>query len=347
MKPLLVIAGASGVIGQHFIQQASASYRILKLTRKLGQDKLGQDKLGQDQDKLDQDQDKLDQDKLDQNKTGHDTLNQDLASFTWNPKAVQQNDETSLNNLAQAMSGAKAIINLSGSSISEGRLDKKHQAEVLESRSSSTATLLEACERCEHPPEVFFQASAVGYYGNRGEETLDETSLPQAGNLLSEICVAWEKAAQPAKNLSRLIIGRFGLVIAKDAPAWQRLILPIKLFIGGPLGSGKQWYPWVDADDLAKAVLFLVEHPACQGVYNMTAPEPIRQKNLAHMTAQGLGRPSLIPVPAFALRLALGGVAEALILPSAKVVPTRLEQTGFIFDYPRFEKGLKKWLKSD
>ena len=317
MKPLLVIAGASGVIGQHFIQHASPSYRILKLTSKTGQTNLAQNNLAQD-----------------------------ITLLTWNPKSAQQKDQASLNLLAQSLNGATAVINLSGSSIAEGRLGKKHQDEILESRLSSTATLVEACQRSDDAPQSFFQASAVGYYGNRGEETLDETSLAQTGNVLSDICVAWENAAQPIKQISRLVIGRFGLVIAKDAPAWQKLILPIKLFVGGPLGSGQQWYPWIDADDLARAILFLIEQKTSKGVYNLSAPQPIRQKELAKKTAHYLGRPSIIPAPTFALRLALGGVADALILPSAKVFPTRLEQAGFGFEFSSFETGLRKWLET-
>jgi uncharacterized protein len=303
MKPLLVIAGASGVIGQHLLWAAS-EYRVLILTRQ---------------------------------KT-------DASGFTWNPQAAFQNDEKNLESLAQAINGAKAIVNLAGSSIADGRLDKKHQEEILESRLNSTQTLLEACKRSTIPPEVFFQASAIGYYGERQDETLVESSAAQTGNTLSDICVIWEHAAMPIQSLSRLLIGRFGLVIAKEAEAWKKMTLPIKYFIGGPLGSGQQWYSWIDADDVAKAILFLIEHPSCEGVFNITAPEPIRQKELANKTAHYLGRPSFIPAPAFALRLMLGGVADALLLSSTKALPKRLEKAGFQFDHKNFKQTLPKWL---
>ncbi len=304
MKPLLVIAGASGVIGQHLIQTAS-DYQILTLTRQ---------------------------------------TNPGPNSLTWNAKAVQQNDEVSLDKLAKAIGGAKAVVNLAGSSIADGRLDKKHQEAILESRLNSTATLIEACKRSNVAPEVFFQASAVGYYGEREDETLDETSSAQKENVLSEICVTWENTAKPMQTLSRLVIGRFGLVIAKDAEAWKKMILPIKYFVGGPLGSGQQWYSWVDADDVAKAILFLIECPSCVGIYNITAPEPIRQKDLAQKTANHLGRPSFIPAPAFVLRAVLGGVADALLLSSAKVLPQGLQKAGFQFEVSNVEQGLAKWL---
>jgi uncharacterized protein len=303
MKPLLVIAGASGVIGRHLIQLTSKDYQILTLTRQQASS----------------------------------------DSLTWNPKAAQQKDEKNLETLAQAINGAKAIINLAGSSIADGRLDKKHQEAILESRISSTQTLIEACQHCSTPPRVFFQASAVGYYGDRDDEILDESSTSQKGNTLSDICVTWEKTAQPATTFSHLIVGRFGLVLAKDAEAWQKMILPIKLFIGGPLGSGQQWYSWMDADDVARAILFLIENPNNQGIYNFTAPQPIRQKDLAYITAKHLGRPWFVPAPAFALKILLGGVADALLLSSAKVLPKGLEQAGFKFDCSSFAEGLRKW----
>ncbi len=304
MKPLLVIAGASGVIGQYLIQSAT-NYQILTLTRQ---------------------------------------SNPAPDSKTWNPKAAQQNDEKSLDALAKVLRGAKAVVNLAGSSIADGRLDKNHQDRILESRLSSTNTLIEACKRSDLAPQVFFQASAVGYYGDRGEETLLEDSAAQKGNLLSEISTTWENAAKPIQEISRLIIGRFGLVIAKDAPAWQKMILPIKFFVGGPLGTGKQWYPWIDADDVARAILFLIENQRAQGIYNITAPNPIRQKDLAKKTAQQLSRPSFVTAPTFALRILLGGVADALLLSSNKVLPQKLEQAGFRFETTHFEQGLSKWL---
>lgn len=304
MKPLLVIAGASGVIGRHLIQTSAANYQVLSLTRQANQPN----------------------------------------SIQWNPKASQQHDQPNLDKLAKAISGAKAIVNLAGSSIAAGRLDKKHQQSILESRLTSTATLVEASQRCKQPPAVFFQASAVGYYGDRGENVLLEDTPAQINNTLSEISVAWEHAAQPVSTASRLLIGRFGVVIAKDAEAWQKMVLPIKLFVGGPLGHGQQWYPWVDADDVARAILYLIECPECEGVYNITAPEPIRQKDLARLTASYLKRPSLITTPAFALRILLGGVADTLLLSSAKVLPNRLLKAGFRFQTSSFEQGLKQWL---
>lgn len=315
MKPLLVIAGASGVIGRHLINAATSRYDVRVLTRHI-------------------------------NLEGRN----DVQQVSWNPQAAKEQNQQALQSTGNALSGAHAIINLSGSSIAGGKLDKKHQQEVLESRLDSATTLLEAFKRSQNPPAIWFQASAVGYYGDRKEEVLDEDSPPQTGYFLSDISVAWENAAKPFEEFifdkeARLITGRTGLVLAKDAPAWQKMLQPIKAFIGGPLGSGKQWYSWIDADDLARAILFLIENTSCQGAYNLTAPEAARQLELFRKTAKRLHRPGFTPAPAFALRLLLGkNAAEALLLNSANVKPKRLLEAGFKFTYPTIDKALEKLL---
>ena len=315
MKPLLVIAGSSGVIGNHLINTALSRYDIRVLTRSVDPSRRG-----------------------------------DVQQVSWNPKAAKENNEQALQSTGNALSGAHAIINLSGSSVADGRLDKKHQQEVLESRVDSANTLLEAFKRSHNPPAIWFQASAVGYYGDRKEEVLDEGSPPQTGYFLSDISVAWENAAKPFEEFVfdkevRLVTGRIGVVLAKDAPAWQKMLQPIKAWVGGPLGSGRQWYPWIDADDLARAILFLVENSSCQGAYNLTAPEAARQLELFRKAAKKLNRPGFTPAPAFALRLLLGkNAADALLLNSANVKPKRLLEAGFKFTYPTIDKALEKLL---
>jgi uncharacterized protein len=315
VKPLLVIAGSSGVIGNHLINAALSRYDIRVLTRRVDPGRRG-----------------------------------DVQQVSWNPQAAKENNEQALQSTGNALSGAHAIINLSGSSIADGRLDKKHQQEVLESRLDAANTLLAAFKRSQNPPAIWFQASAVGYYGDRKEEVLDESSPPQKDYFLSDICVAWENAAQPFEDFVfdkevRLVIGRFGVVLAKDAPAWQKMLQPIKAFVGGPLGSGRQWYPWIDADDLARAILFLIENNACQGAFNITAPEAARQLELFRKAAKRLNRPGFTPVPAFALRLLLGkNAADVFVLNSANVKPKRLLEAGFKFTYPTIDKVLEKLL---
>jgi len=144
--------------------------------------------------------------------------------------------------------------------------------------------------------------------------------------------LAWEAAAGPAADASRLIVARFGVVFDREAEAWKRMLLPLRLFAGGPLGSGCQWMPWIGGRDVARALVWLLETSSAVGTYNLTAPEPARQIDVARAAGRALHRPVWLPAPAFALRLALGGVADALLLASQRVVPERLLAEGFAFD---------------
>ena len=308
-KPKLVIAGASGVVGRHLVAAAKNRYDVTVLTRTVE----GDEPAG-------------------------------ARAVAWNPQALKAGDVGGLEALANVLSGAHALVNLAGASIGSGRLNDEQKRKVLQSRVDSTKTLGAALERAAEPPPVWFQASAVGYYGDRGDEVLTEASSPQDGFFLSRVCQAWEDAAKSVVDKTRLVTGRFGLVLAKDAAAWQQFLLPVKLFIGGPLGSGQQWYAWIDADDLAKGVLFLIEDDAARGVYNFTAPNPVRQAEFTERAAQRLSRPALVPAPAFALKLVLGDLAVALLLPSARALPVRLEAAGFSFEYATLDAELTKLL---
>ncbi len=302
-----MISGASGLVGSHLIEAAKSRYDLRLLTRSSG-------------------------------KTAPDGQ----TWITWDSKAAGEGDEAALGSLTNAVSGAYAIINLAGTSIADGRLGDEHQKRILESRLESAKALLLAQRRAEQPAKVWFQTSATGFYGDRGDTELTERS-PIGNAPLSEICRLWEAAPEDAGG-ARLVTGRLGIVLSKEAETWQKLLLPIKLFVGGPLGSGQQWLSWIDSDDLARAILFLIESDNAEGVYNFTAPEPVRQITLTRQTAAKLSRPAVVPAPAFALRLALGGLADALILASAKVLPARLEREGFTFNQPTFADELDKLL---
>lgn len=306
-RPILVISGASGLIGSHLSAAARDRYGLRLLTRKADK-----------------------------------PARSGSSWVAWNPETASQGDETALNSLAEALSGAYAIVNLAGASVAEGRLDEAHQKRILESRVQSARALLLAQRRARDPARVWFQASATGYYGDRGDTELTERA-PAGSGPLSDISRHWEAAPEDAGG-ARLIVGRIGIVLAKDASGWKKMLLPVKLFAGGPFGSGEQWFSWIDADDLAHAILFLIENETSEGVYNLTAPEPLRQLTLTRKVASRLSRPAALPAPAFALRLALGGLADALILASTKVLPERLQQEGFTFERPTFEAELDKLL---
>ena len=207
-RPTLVIAGASGVVGTHLVDQARERYDIRILTRR-----------------------------------SNVRMPAGVTPVVWNPTAAKEGDETALLRVGEALSGAAALVNLAGASIADGRLGEEHKRRVLESRVDSTTTLLEAHKRSPAPPSVWLQGSATGYYGDAGERELTEDAPSAADFFLADVCKAWEAAAGDA-NGARLIISRTGLVLARDAPAWQKMLLPIKLFVGGRLGDGEQWYPW-------------------------------------------------------------------------------------------------------
>ncbi|UCH27718.1 MAG: TIGR01777 family oxidoreductase [Trueperaceae bacterium] len=304
----MILAGGSGFIGRHLIAAALPHYHVILLTRRID----GGEPTG-------------------------------VRPLTWQPRAAREKDEAALEQLAQALDGAHAVINLAGASIAKGRLGEAHQRRVTESRVDSTTTLLEAYRRAERPPKAWFQASAVGYYGDSGDSDLSEESAPGT-DALARSCLAWEGAAAPLAEHTRLIIGRIGLVLAKNAPAWRMYLAPIRLGLGGRLGSGRQWYAWIDAGDLTRAILYLLENETCQGVYNLTTPGPVRQLELSRKAATRLHRPALLPAPAFALRLALGGLADAALLGSIKALPLRLEADGFAFEHADIDSELDKLL---
>jgi len=311
-RPVLVVAGGTGLVGRHLIVQARDRYTIRVLSRS--------------------------------------SRSQDPAVqvVSWDPQAAARGAADALAALRQALEGASAVVNLAGASIGEGRLTPQQQRRVLQSRLDATNALVEACLRCTRPPSVWVQASAVGYYGDTGDLEVDETCPPQPGFFLSDVCVAWERAARRIESRAdgavRLVITRFGLVLGPDAPAWQRLLLPLRLGVAGPFGSGRQWWPWVDVDDVARAICFLIEHPECRDVYNVTAPDPVRQIDFVRRAARRLHRPAVIPVPAWALRLVLGPTADQLLLVSCRAVPRRLRAAGFDFLVPLLDTELDRLL---
>lgn len=266
-----------------------------------------------------------------------------VTPFVWKPAAARQADDAALAALAERLDGAAALVNLAGSSIAAGRLDAAHLARVKGSRVDAATTLLAAARRAAAPPGVWLQGSAVGLYGDRGDELLTEASAPgdPARDALVPTGLAWEAAAAPAAELTRLVTARFGVVFDRDAEAWRRLVLPVRAFVGGPLGSGRQWMPWISGRDVGRALAWLIETPTARGAYNLAAPEPARQIDVTRAAARALHRPVWLPVPAFALRLALGRVADALLLSSQRVIPERLLEAGFAFEDRTIEGAVR------
>ena len=234
--------------------------------------------------------------------------------------------------LAGIVNGAWAVINLAGENLASGRWTEKHKAEILESRTRSVDAVVEAINGAEQKPEVYIQASAIGYYGSRGNESLNENNLPGDG-FLPEVTVKWEQAAKKVDKDVRLVLLRTGIVLGPEGGALQQMVRPFKFGFGGHIGSGKQWFSWIHLDDEVRAIEFLLENPEAHGVFNLTAPEPVRMKNFAKELGRVLKRPSWFHVPAFLIRTVMGQMGEEMLLTSQKVFPDRLTEEGFGFQF--------------
>ena len=235
---------------------------------------------------------------------------------------------------ARFVEGARAVVNLSGDSLAKGRWTKAKKARILDSRTRSGAALVEAVRRASVKPRVFVQASAVGFYGSPGETEVDEGS-PQGEGFLAEVVRQWEASSREVETLGvRRVVTRSGLVLGRGGGVWPSLARPIRFFAGGPLGSGRQWSSWIGIQDEVRAMRFLIAREDLAGTFNLTAPGPLRQRELCRIAARALRRPCWIPVPAFVLRLLFGEKAGQTLLVSQRVLPRRLEAAGFVFHDP-------------
>ena len=195
--------------------------------------------------------------------------------------------------------------------------------------------------RLEKSPKVFVSASAIGFYGDRGDELLDENSRAGEG-FLTDVVIGWERAAEGLKAGGvRVAHARFGLILSGKGGALPKMMLPFRMGIGGKIGDGCQWMSWVAREDVVRALLFVLEREDLSGAFNVVSPAPVRNEEWTKVLAKVLHRPSLVPEPAFALRLALGEMADALMLASQRVVPKRLLDAGFVFEHPDLEGALR------
>lgn len=240
---------------------------------------------------------------------------------------------------AAELEGAVGVVNLAGEDIAGGRWSARRKRLLLDSRRDSTAAVVAALAGARRRPPVLLQASAVGYYGDRADEPLDEGSRPGSG-FLPEVCVAWEEASAPAAALGvRRVVLRTGLVLARDGGALPEMARPFRLGVGGPLGDGRQWMPWIHLADEVGAIRFLLERADASGPFNLVAPEPATNAELSRALARALRRPALLRAPAFALRLALGEMA-GMLLGGQRVAPRRLLEAGYRFRFPELAAAL-------
>ena len=256
---------------------------------------------------------------------------------------VEWNDQTG-ELISGDLNGFDTVIHLAGAGIGDKRWSAKRKTLIRESRTVPTRNLTTLLAGLDKPPSTFLCGSAIGFYGNRGEETLHESSAP-GDNYLAEICQAWEASAQPAVDAGiRTIWLRTGLVITPMGGVLQKLLLPAKLGGGGPVGNGRQYYSWVSLDDQIYSIHHLLMSPECEGHYNITGPEPLTQKRFAKVLGKVLRRPAFMPLPGFVLKIMLGEMAKGLVLDGQRVLPTRLEESGYTFQHRDLESCLRQCL---
>jgi uncharacterized protein len=240
----------------------------------------------------------------------------------------------------ELVSGFDAVVHLAGESI-VGRWSDAKKKRIRESRVLGTRNLAEALAKASPRPRVLVCASAIGFYGNRGDEVLREDSS-SGGDFLSGVCREWEAAAQPAVDAGiRTIHTRFGMVLSRKGGALQKMLLPFQLGLGGRIGDGKQWWSWIDLQDVAGGILHVIKSNL-EGAVNFVAPNPVTNFEFTKVLGKVLSRPTIFPVPAFAARLAFGQMADELLLASQRVEPVQLKQSGYQFKFV----GLKKSLES-
>jgi uncharacterized protein len=256
-------------------------------------------------------------------------------AVAWNPATGE---------LGGAGVGADAVVNLAGASIADGRWTTQRKELLRASRIDATRALVNALARMNARPSVLVSASAIGVYGDRGDETLTEESKPGTG-FLAELTQEWEAEARKAEALGiRVVLARFGIILAREGGALPKMLRPFKLGAGGRLGSGRQWMSWVTLEDVVGGLKATIENSSARGAINFVAPQPVQNTEFTRVLAKALHRPALFPAPAFALRLALGEMADALLLSSQRVAPQALEKLGYRFLHSDLTSALARIL---
>lgn len=244
----------------------------------------------------------------------------------------------------QSVSGFDAVIHLGGESIT-GRWTEAKKRRIRESRVQGTRNLAEALAAASQRPRVLVSASAIGYYGDRGEEVLREDSASGV-DFLSEVCREWEAAAEPATRAGiRTVQMRFGVGLSRSGGALQKMLPPFRMGIGGKIGNGRQWMSWVDIGDVVGAILHVMKTDKVRGPVNMVAPNPVRNAEFTKTLASVLSRPAIFPMPAFAARLVFGQMGDELLLASQRVEPSKLLANAYVFQQTELRKALEKILK--
>lgn len=240
--------------------------------------------------------------------------------------------------------GAGAIVNLAGAGIADGRWTESRKEAILQSRLGAGRAVVEAVEAAENKPEVLIQSSAVGYYGGGSREVKTESD-PPGDDFLARVCKDWEASTEAVEAMGvRRVIIRTGIVLDEDEGALPKMLLPFKLFAGGPVGDGKQPFPWIHIEDEVRAIAHAITHSEMEGPYNLAGPEKHDNASFSKVIGKVMRRPAFMPAPGFAMRLVFGEMADVL-LEGQQAVPDRLQATGFAFEYPTAESALRDILR--
>ena len=258
------------------------------------------------------------------------------AEIEWNPQAGRLEPNS--------LEGLDGFVHLAGENIAAGRWTAGQKARIRDSRIDSTRLLSETLAALSRPPKVLVCASAIGFYGDRGADLMSEDS-PAGSGFLAEVCEAWEAASQPARDAGiRTVLLRIGVVLSPAGGALARMLLPFRLGAGGVIGSGDQYWSWIGLDDVIGAIHHVLIHETLEGAVNAVAPQPVTNRVFTTTLGAVLGRPTLVPLPGFVARLALGDMADALLLSSTRVEPARLLTSGYSFRQPELEGALRHCL---
>ena len=239
-----------------------------------------------------------------------------------------------------------AVIHLAGDNVASENWSKEKKRKIRESRVNGTRVLVDALKALHNPPKIFISASATGFYGDRGAEILTETSAAGSG-FLPEVCAAWEEEIEKAEEFARVVYLRIGVVLAKDGGALDKMLTPFKFGVGGTIGSGKQYMSWIAIDDLVKIFHYALENPELTGAINAVAPNPVTNDEFTKTLGKVLNRPTVLPIPEFAIKMLYGEMGKTLLLEGARVVPRRLQDARFEFDYPNLEDAMRHVLDSN
>ncbi len=244
------------------------------------------------------------------------------------------------------LEGFDAAVHLSGENVGSGCWTANKKRRIMQSRTQTTRLLCDTFATLASQPKVWVSASATGYYGNCGDHAVDEDA-PSGDLFLSEVCRQWEEATLPAREMGiRVVNARFGVVLGGKNSPFGKMLLPFKLGLGGPVGPGTQYMPWITLGDAVRAIIFVLDTQDVDGPVNVVSPHPVRNREFVKCLGQALHRPAVVPVPAFAVRMVFGEMADNLLLASQRAVPKKLEESGFAFDHPHLDEAIRHVLEA-